>query len=928
MKVCFAPGLFQFIRSLLSFFFPKLAVHFTLFPQEVADYFTKLTTTSIEMRKQEKAQAEKRVDYLQLMIELYEKDLMLPESERVIRMQEVVSGVFVLILAGHETSSSTSTNVLHELAYNQEVQDKARREVQKVYKEGGGKVTYEDLAKMTYLEQVISEALRLYPLVNCLFRECTQDYAIPDSPHVIPKGVLVHIPTYALQTDAALWSDPLEFNPDRFAPENESKIVPGSYAPFGDGPRICIGERLGLMQGVFTIRACVRKHIHFLRAQMGQVLLQVLQAAWCRICQTHLYRDLYHRFPASVRYFGILIGTCPTLIIKDPTLVVKVLIKDFSHFYDRGFHVGPNDYLGNNLFFMRNPQWKAARAKMVTVFSTAKMKATFEIVGFIIKLALSLVKCSPHYTTCADIPILISSTVFYPIMELIGLLLLTTLLLVLISIYRWATGSLDYWQKRGIPYVPALPAVGNFFSVLSGRICQAHLYRDLYHSFPASVRYFGILIGTCPTLIIKDPALVVKVLIKDFSHFYDRGFHVGPNDYLGNNLFFMQNPQWKAARTKMVTVFSTAKMKATFEIVDKCSNDFIDYLHTTIPDSKDVPTKVFMGDIFTDLVCKTICGINIHSITSPNKEHVYFMNVRKDSYKANPSYRAVVLKQTGKRFGFLQMKLVLSKVLLNYRVTPCSKSERRYPIKTQTLLAWKAARTKMVTVFSTAKMKATFEIVGVIRMQEVVSGVFVLIVGGHENSTSTSTNVLHELAYNQEVQDKARREVQKVYKEGGGKVTYEDLAKMTYLEQVISEALRLYPLGNGLFRECTQDYAIPDSPHVIQKGVLVHIPTYALQTDATLWSDPLEFNPDRFAPENESKIVPGSYVPFGDGPRTCIGKRFGFLQIKLVLSKVLLNYRVTPCSKSERHYPITKHSFLSAPVGDHWLKFTKLKPEY
>jgi hypothetical protein len=54
-------------------------------------------------------------------------------------------------------------------------------------------------------------------------------------------------------------------------------------------------------------------------------------------------------------------------------------------------------------------------------------------------------------------------------MELIGLLLLTTLLLVLISIYRWATGSLDYWQKRGIPYVPALPAVGNFFSVLSGK---------------------------------------------------------------------------------------------------------------------------------------------------------------------------------------------------------------------------------------------------------------------------------------------------------------------------------------------------------------------------------------------------------------------------------------------------------------------------
>ncbi|KAI5721889.1 hypothetical protein M8J76_000383 [Diaphorina citri] len=370
-------------------------------------------------------------------------------------------------------------------------------------------------------------------------------------------------------------------------------------------------------------------------------------------------------------------------------------------------------------------------------------------------------------------------------MDLIGLLLLTTLLLCLISIYRWATGSLDYWQKRGIPYVPALPAVGNFWSVLSGRICQAHLYRDLYHSFPASVRYFGILIGTCPTLIIKDPALVVKVLIKDFSHFYDRGFHVGPNDYLGNNLFFMQNPQWKAARTKMVTVFSTAKMKATFEIVDKCSNDFIDYLHSTIPDSKDVPTKVFMGDIFTDLVCKTICGINIHSITSPNKEHVYFMNVcfAPGLFQFIRSLLSFFFPKLAVHFTLFPQEVADYFTKLTTTSIEMRKQEKAQAEKRVDYLQL------MIELYEKDLMLPESE--RVIRMQEVVSGVFVLILAGHETSSSTSTNVLHELAYNQEVQDKARREVQKVYKEGGGKVTYEDLAKMTYLEQVISEALRL-----------------------------------------------------------------------------------------------------------------------------------------
>jgi Cytochrome P450 len=75
-----------------------------------------------------------------------------------------------------------------------------------------------------------------------IFRECMEEYNIPGTDHVIEKGVFVQLPTLALHTDPALWKDPETYNPDRFSEENSASIIPGSYSPFGDGPRICIGK--------------------------------------------------------------------------------------------------------------------------------------------------------------------------------------------------------------------------------------------------------------------------------------------------------------------------------------------------------------------------------------------------------------------------------------------------------------------------------------------------------------------------------------------------------------------------------------------------------------------------------------------------------------------------------------------------------------
>lgn len=84
----------------------------------------------------------------------------------------------------------------------------------------------------------------MYPPLLTLFREVTQDYHVPDDTLVIKKGTKVLIPAFAIHHDHRYFPDPQTFDPERFTPEEKAKRPSGTYMPFGDGPRICIGMNI------------------------------------------------------------------------------------------------------------------------------------------------------------------------------------------------------------------------------------------------------------------------------------------------------------------------------------------------------------------------------------------------------------------------------------------------------------------------------------------------------------------------------------------------------------------------------------------------------------------------------------------------------------------------------------------------------------
>lgn len=182
---------------------------------------------------------------------------------------------------------------------------------------------------------------------------------------------------------------------------------------------------------------------------------------------------------------------------------------------------------------------------------------------------------------------------------------------------------------------------------------------------------------------------------------------------------------------------------------------------------------------------------------------------------------------------------------------------------------------------------------GKLSLEEVVAQAFVFFIAAFETSSSTMALCLYELAKNQDAQRKAQKEIDELMRGDRSKeVSYDLMMELKYLESCIDETLRKYPPAPFLIRECTKSYLIPKTNLIIEKGTPIIISSFGLHRDPEIFDDPLTFRPERFLQSStgEGKAAGLFYLPFGDGPRICIGMRMGKLTTKLGLFLLLSNF--------------------------------------
>jgi len=198
---------------------------------------------------------------------------------------------------------------------------------------------------------------------------------------------------------------------------------------------------------------------------------------------------------------------------------------------------------------------------------------------------------------------------------------------------------------------------------------------------------------------------------------------------------------------------------------------------------------------------------------------------------------------------------------------------------------------------------------------ELRDNLLTFIVAGHETTALTLSWALYLCAFDPEVQKRARIEAESVLQ--GRTATAQDCAQLPYMRQVIDEALRLYPPAALLSRTALKDDTLCDRE--IRAKDTVAIPVYSLHRNHLLWDNPDAFDPDRFA--DPSTIDRFAYLPFGAGPRICIGAGFAMQETIIILATLLTNFRFTAIAGRD---PKPVMILTLRPEGGVWLKAEKI----
>nr|CAD7434716.1 unnamed protein product [Timema monikensis] len=490
-------------------------------------------------------------------------------------------------------------------------------------------------------------------------------------------------------------------------------------------------------------------------------------------------------------------------------------------------------------------------------------------------------------------------------------LVLISLAFILLKIYWFTTARHDHWIKRGIAFVKPLPFFGNLKDVVFLKSSRGEVMKDLYNKLEGEP-FGGVFFFSNPILIVRDPELIKSILVKDFSHFQNRisrrpGSKPEP---LTQHIALLNGPKWRSLRTKLTPTFTSGKLKNMVDAMTECSLEMKTRLQESADNSSIIEVKDMAGNFTTQVIGSVIFGLQFNSIKNPDSE---FRRVGREL--VDPSNKRAAVMMMNNVFPKLVKMLGLSlqskeTVSFFYRVVKDTVQYREKNGVTRNdflqLLIQLKNNVKLVDDRSKEDEHLRHQIdLGDNKAEQfeltetlMTDQCFVFFLAGFETSSTTMSFVLYELAVNPDIQERLGAEIDEVLEKHKGKITYDAIHEMSYLDKVVNETLRIHPPSPNLTRTCTDSYNVPGTKYTIQKGDVIIIPSVGLHHDPKYFPNPDKFDPERFSEENKNLRPKYAYLPFGEGPRICIGMRFGLMQAKVGLVGLLSRYKFSVCEKT------------------------------
>ncbi|XP_059171881.1 cytochrome P450 3A21-like [Physella acuta] len=480
-------------------------------------------------------------------------------------------------------------------------------------------------------------------------------------------------------------------------------------------------------------------------------------------------------------------------------------------------------------------------------------------------------------------------------------IVLTAILLLLLSVYWYATSYHGVWERAGIPGPKPLPFLDHMLEFRRHGVEQT--INKWFKTYGKNVGVYGLHPHRA-TLITKDLELAKQVLVKDFDNFVTRYRPRSSKGSFVDGISSTTDDRWRRHRHVTSPMFTGVKMKVMLQHIKASAETLTELIRQCVSKGELISVKLVASKFSTEVIARVGFGVQTHAVSKEESEFAHyartFVNVSNDGFNKCIDlinhFVPHVLSLMMKVFPRTDFVNIDSDNYFKTIVTSTIKQRKEEKIKTHAGKVRDMLDLLLETEVAKDDPRLNDPQSKALSKDEIVGNSTMLILAGVETVSSALQGILYCLALNPDVQLKVLEEIDQVIPDGED-LEYEHLSQLKYTEQVINECLRLFPLIIFLMREASETRTY--NGVTIPKGAIVTIPINLIMTDPELWPEPKKFDPERFTPENKAKRDPFSYMPFGYGPRICLGQRLAMMELKTIMVYLLKEFRFELSERTE-----------------------------
>jgi cytochrome P450 len=359
-----------------------------------------------------------------------------------------------------------------------------------------------------------------------------------------------------------------------------------------------------------------------------------------------------------------------------------------------------------------------------------------------------------------------------------------------------------------------------------------------------------------PIVAVMSPDAIRDVLGRSDASSDRCVIHDEVRNMAGDSLFVLPNEQWRPRKRALQPVFTKHNVRNFGGHMSRAAQQFVDRW----PAGGDVDLDVECRRIAMQSLGRSVLGIDLNERADTIADCMHVAS----SYTADRALRPVraprwmpTPARRRARASVASMRKVTDEMVRATRADPT----RDAPL-VQALLAASDPQTGLP-----------------ISDDDISNDLLIFMLAGHDTTATALTYSLWVLGHHPDIQDRVAAEASAI---GDRELTPDDVPALGYTVQVLHEALRLCPPAAGVARLATRDIAV--NGYRVEAGSLVAVGLYALHHDPDLWPNPMEFDPDRFSPQNVKARGRWQFLPFLGGGRPCIGEHFARLETTLALA--------------------------------------------